>query len=56
MNKHHFDKEPRDEPTLAEFEEVVRSIMAASQPKGEVPNPSKEDLNQRFKLHRTFRE
>jgi len=56
MNKHHFDKEPGDDPTMAEFEEVVKSLMEAGPPKGEVPKPNKDDLNRRFKLRRNLRE
>jgi len=59
MNKHHFDKEPRDEPTPEEFEAVMKALLTAKMddpPRSVNRTPTKAELETRYKLRRNLGE
>jgi len=56
MNKHHFEKEPREDVTLAEFETVMKAVLAAKvdePPRSVNRTPTKKELETCYKLIRT---
>jgi len=55
MNKHHFEKAPREDVALAEFEAVMKAVVTAKvdEPSRSVNRmPTKKELETRYKFVR----